>query len=128
MLNSGVANYNLVKISSILPANAKQKSKIDLVDGSVLYAAYASKSSNKKGETVSAAVAVGIPANSQNIGTIMEFSGFCDKTNAEKIVKEMVVEAMNIRGYDIKDILFASAEACGDGEKYVTAFATLAIW
>lgn len=128
LLCSGTANYNLVKVSSVLPAYAIQKKEIDLLEGSVLYTAYASKTSQKKGEIVSAAVAVGIPKDPSKIGIIMEFSDYCNKTSAEKKVHAMVVEAMASRNYEISKILCSSSEVMSDGEKYVTAFAALAMW
>ena len=39
----------------------------------------------------------------------MEFSGRCDKMQAEASVIAMVLEAMFIRGYEISDIICASA-------------------
>lgn len=129
LLHSGIANYNVVKVSSILPANAIQKNKIDIAEGNILFTAYASKSTSKRGEIVSAAIAVGIPKCSDQIGVIMEFSDFCSKSVAEDKVKAMVVEAMNFRNYEISEILFSSAEAISDdGKTYVTAFAGLAMW
>lgn len=128
LLNSGIANYNLVKISSILPPNADFVEKVDLPEGSVLHTAFASLTSNKAGALISAAVAVGIPKDRTKIGVIMEFSDFCTKEIAEKQVKAMVVESMKNRGYEIEKILCATAEARSDGVKYVSAFAALSIW
>ena len=58
----------------------------------------------------------------------MEFSAHCDKMQAEANVKAMVLEAMNLRGYAVSDILCASSEATGNGNEFITAFAALAIW
>lgn len=128
LFQSKIANYNLVKISSILPPNAKRCETIDLKEGSILHTAYAQITIKEKGEHVAVAVAVGIPQNPQNIGVIMEFSAHCDKMQAEANVKAMVLEAMNLRGYAVSDILCASSEATGNGNEFITAFAALAIW
>lgn len=123
LFQSKIANYNLVKISSILPAGAKQCKAIKLKEGSILPTAYAHITTKEKGEQIAAAIAVGIPQSSKHVGVIMEFSEHCDKTQAEKRVKAMVLEAMRLRGYDISDLLCASAEAIGNGKEFITAFA-----
>ena len=128
LFQSKIANYNLVKISSILPINAKLCKRIDLEEGCILYTAYAQITTKQMGEHIAAAVAVGIPKNKQNIGVIMEYSSFCNKAQAEDTVKNMVLEAMKLRGYEIAEIQCVSAETVGNGKEYSTAFAALAIW
>ncbi|MCM1269845.1 MAG: arginine decarboxylase, pyruvoyl-dependent [Faecalibacterium sp.] len=128
LLNSGISNYNLVKVSSILPVHMALKTSIDIPEGNVLYTAYASKTTNKKNEVVSAAIAVGIPNNPKNVGVIMEYSGICHKSEAEQYVKMMVVEAMNNRDYQIKEIVCQASEVVCNGKNYVTAFAALSMW
>lgn len=126
--NSNLANYNLVKVSSILPANIQKQKSVDIAEGSVLYTAFAHKTTNKSGEIVSAAIAVGIPIDKTKIGVIMEFSGNCSMLDAEKQVHTMVKEAMENRGYEIEKILSSVKEVCCDGKCFVTAFAALAMW
>lgn len=128
MLCSGTANYNLVKVSSVLPAYAIQKKKKLISLKVAYYIPLMQAKHHKKGEIVSAAVAVGIPKDTSKIGIIMEFSDYCNKTIAEKKVHAMVVEAMASRNYEISKILCSSSEVMSDGEKYVTAFAALAMW
>jgi arginine decarboxylase len=128
LLRSGIANYNLVKVSSILPAGAVRKDKVTLTEGSILYTAYASKTIIGQGNIASAAVAVGIPTESDNIGVIMEFSGDCRKTDAEENARQMVEEAMKARGYEIKEILCTATEIVGCDKKYSTVLAALAMW
>ena len=128
LLSSGVANYNLVNVSSILPPHAQQADKVDLPEGSILFTAYATKYTIDKDVMISAAIAVGIPQNPNDIGVIMEFSSNICANEAKKRVSEMVVEAMNNRGIEIKEILCKSAEAIGNGHEYVSVFAGLAMW
>lgn len=128
LFNSGVANYNLVRISSILPADAKECDAITLEEGELLHTAYASISTNCLNKTVSAAIAVGIPVDNTKIGVIMEFSDNCTKEVAENKVSEMVVEAMKMRNYEIKEIKVLAVEAISEANSFVTAFAGLAIW
>ena len=124
---SKVANYNLVKVSSILPAFATNSSNIDLAEGEILHTAYAQKTTHKHGETISAAIAVGIPENPQNIGVIME-SGNCTSEIAKTIVSEMVLEAMKKRGYNVKEVICEAVDEVGDGIQFKTVFAAIAMW
>lgn len=48
LCNAGVGNYNLVKVSSILPPMSKEKKIVGGVDGGILPIAYGSKRNTKK--------------------------------------------------------------------------------
>lgn len=128
LLNCKIANYNLVKVSSILPARCKKVEEVDIPEGSVIFTAYANLSSNKKGEIISAAVGVGIPKDKEKIGVIMECSGFCTKQTTEKRLINMIKEAMASRGYEIEDIIYKSSEINVSTDGYVTVFAALSMW
>ncbi len=128
LLKSGVANYNLVKVSSILPAHCLEKEQVDLPEGSPLYTAYASISSNVIGETIAACVGVGIPEDVNNVGVIMEFSVIGTRETAETNVIEMIKEAMNNRGYKIKEIITRAADVTIKKEQYMTVFTGLSMW
>lgn len=128
LLNSGIANYNLVKVSSILPAFAIKTSDITIPEGSILYTAYATHSTYDLGVNISAAIAVGIPSDPKKTGVIMEFSGNCSSEEAKQNASKMVMEAMSKRGYVIKEILCEAAQAIGDGKQFITVFAALAMW
>lgn len=128
LFNSGVANYNLVRISSILPAAAEERAVISLKEGGVLHTAYASISTNLLNQTVSSAIAVGIPVENTKVGVIMEFSDYCTKEIAKKKVIEMVNEAMKMRSYQVKEIKTSVVEATSKESPFVTAFAGIAIW
>ena len=126
--NSDIGNYNLVKVSSILPVATQRVNKVDIEEGSVLYTAFSSLSSNISGERISAAVAVGISEDSEEIGVIMELSDKLDKLQIEDTIKSMVIESMEARGYKIKEIIIKSQTVVSDGKGYATAFAALAMW
>ncbi len=126
--DAGLANYNLVKVSSILPAGVDRKPHVTIQEGSVLYTAYASISSSCPGDVVSAAIAVGLPLQKENIGVIMEYSGKCDEECARRSVCSMVEEAMRNRGYEIKEILCYATSTEGRADISSTAFAAIAMW
>lgn len=128
LLQTGVGNYNLIRVSSILPAGAVQQKSVDIEEGSQLHIAYAKISSCNFGEVISAAVSVGIPVNKSNIGVIMELALFDkEKATVEK-VEAMVKEAMENRGYEIEQIVTCSCEAITTENGYTTVFAGIAMW
>ena len=114
LLHSGVANYNLVKVSSILPADSMEVKHIDLKEGSILYTAYSCRTSKLRGERIAAAIAVGIPNNPSNVGVIMELSMHASKDQVLYEISEMVKEAMRKRDYEIKEIKTSAVEAVCD--------------
>lgn len=128
LLNAGVGNYNLLKVSSILPAGCIQTDYINVIEGSPLHIAYASISSNIRKDIISAAVAVGIPTDKTKVGVIMEFSGHELENYAKKVVASMVEEAMKKRKYELDRILISSCEVSSSDGEYVTAFSGLAMW
>ena len=124
---SKIANYNLVKVSSILPPNCKEEYKITARQGSILFTAYASVSSCEQG-ILSAAVGVGIPQSTDEIGVIMEFSCRDSESVAIHQVREMVKNSMELRKIRIQEIRIASAEVIVSDGLYSTALAALAMW
>lgn len=125
--NSGVGNYNLVKVSSILPPQCKESTIIEVPHGSLLPVAYSSIESSNIGEEIVAAIGIGIPSDPNNIGVIMEYSSRGTAVNAESIVKQMVEEAMNNRNIQIADVLVRSCRHI-IANKYECAFAAVALW
>ncbi len=128
LLRSGVGNYNLLRVSSLLPAGCRQVSSVDVEQGSGLHIAYAAISTNRKQEPVASAVAVGIPADKSHVGVIMECSAHTSEEQVKKMAESMVIEAMKKRGYAIREILATSCGAVSSGGEYVTAFSGLAMW
>lgn len=128
LLNSGVGNYNLVKVSSILPAGCRQNEFINIIEGSPLHIAYAAVSSNIRNDLISSAIAVGIPTDKTKIGVIMEFAGHEPEIYAREVAESMVKEAMVKRKYELDKILITSCETSSFEGEYVTAFAGIAMW
>lgn len=128
LLKTGVGNYNLVRVSSILPVGMTQQRTVDIGEGSQLHIAYAEISSNKQGEIISAAVSVGIPVDKSNIGVIMELGLFDEEKETVRQVESMVEEAMRNRRYEIEKFVTCSCEMISKGNGYTTAFAGIAMW
>lgn len=131
LLESGVGNYNLMRLSSILSVFSKPKENIDLPLGSILPIAYASYTTGKsEGTVISAAVAIGYPEimDSEHCAVIMEYEGECSLDYAIKTVEGMVKEAFQCRGWNLSHIESKGAEGHSEPDKYVSVFAYVAEW
>ncbi|PKM81061.1 MAG: arginine decarboxylase, pyruvoyl-dependent [Firmicutes bacterium HGW-Firmicutes-14] len=124
LLKGRIGNINLIRVSSILPPEAGIDENLEIPPGSLVPTAYGSIISDVPGETISAAVAVGLSEDS--FGVIMEFSGKCPKEKAEEIIKEMVREAFETREKPLKEIKVASVEH--RVEKIGCALAAVPLW
>jgi len=132
LLNANIGNYNLVKISSILPPCCEERKLIDLRIGSILYTAYTSFS-NDANHLFSSAIAIGIPQKEDNIGVIMEYSDFVDINDAKLIVTNMVDEEMRERNIALRTIvgkeISSNSIKINDFEYgVITTFAGVALW
>ena len=128
----GLEDYNLMKISSILPAYSKQEDHVNCEKGSFLPTAYSNISSNMPGDSIASAVGVAIPIQQdKDVGVIMEFSAHCSQIEAEKTIESMLREAMLNRHRPIKEIIISANEATipenNDGE-YTTLVSAISIW
>jgi arginine decarboxylase len=124
LLASGIGNLNLLKVSSILPPNTEFVEKLEIPPGSLTPTAYGSLTSDVPGEIISAAVAVGM--SEDTFGVIMEFSGRCNKAEAELKVAKMVEEAFEARKLALKKVMVKAVEH--KVEKIGCAFAAVALW
>lgn len=125
LMNAGIGDYNLVKISSIIPPSCEYREKIDLTKGSILFAAYARKYINE-GQKGSTAVAIALPCNGNENGVI--FEAVSDDSNAELRVREMCREAMLNRGREMKDIYSSSVVFEGIRGKCVCGVSAVVMW
>lgn len=124
LLKARIGNVNLIRVSSILPPGTEQDQDLQIPPGSLVPTAYGSIISDVPGETIAAAVAIGISEDS--FGVIMEFSGKCSKAEAEEIISGMVREAFEVRNKPLKEIKVAAAEHTV--ENIGCAFAAVPMW
>jgi arginine decarboxylase len=108
LLAAGAGNVNLVRVSSILPPGAVFAEKIHLPPGALVPVAYGSLTSAVPGETIAAAVGVGIPE--EGFGVIMEYSGRLTKQEAEEKMRRMVAEAFAVRELALSRYLVKAVE------------------
>ncbi len=111
LLAAGVGNYNLVRMSSILPPGTQEVNGCALPEGSLIPVAYGSTVQATRGERVTAAIAVAVPENPARIGVIMEYAGELSEEEARALVRAMAEEAMARRGIPVKIVRVRSASA-----------------
>ncbi len=124
LLNAGIGNLNLLRVSSILPPAAEYVEKLEVAPGSLTPTAYGYIVSEEPGELIAASVGIGFSEDS--FGVIMEFSGECSAKEAEAAVREMVEEAFKTRNMKLAKVMIKAVEhrveTCG------CAFASVALW
>jgi arginine decarboxylase len=108
LLDAGVGDLNLLKMSSILPPGARE-TRHTYPKGALTPLAYGDLVCDEPGVLISAAVAVGIPEDSSAAGLIMERSMRGPADVCERAAREMVREGMEtIRGLRIREIMSVS--------------------
>ncbi|WP_459942322.1 MULTISPECIES: pyruvoyl-dependent arginine decarboxylase [Deferrisoma] len=126
LLDAGIGNTNLVKMSSILPPGCQPMEPARLPPGALVPVAYAAITCSVPGEIISAAVAVAVPEDPAQPGLIMEYSAYGRADITREIVTRMAQEGMKTRGQAIKEIVTAEAEH--KVENKGAAFAGVVLW
>lgn len=108
LLQAGIGNINLIKVSSILPPKAQFTPDLLLPFGALVPTAYGSIISTEPGEIIAAAVAVGISEDS--FGIIMELTGKFTKEVAEEKIKTMVEESFAFRKMKLKELKVSAVD------------------
>ena len=134
LLDAGVGNYNLVRLSSILPAGCVEVQvddiKSHIKEGSLLPTAYSTISSSKAGTRIVSTIGIGFPADKNHVGVIMEFSAVnMGKLEAYDVLGQMIQEAFDARGWELEGVEVIGAEALVevDGIEHTT-FACVCEW
>lgn len=128
LISAGISDYNLIKISSILPPNCSQEASIILNKGSLLPTAYTYIHTNDVGMQIAASVAVGIPADCNDIGVIIKYCGYASKKEAESFARSSATQAMNDRKINIKTIVSVATECIVETPEDYCAFAAVSLW
>lgn len=126
LIEAGVGNYNLVRVSSIIPPKAKLVNQINYPKGSVLFTAYAQKST-RKDESIASAIAAAIPKRADGVGVIMEYSCVGNKQKAIQIAETLAAEGMRRRGDSEYILVSDGIEAHGQCGLTTTTFAAIVL-
>lgn len=123
LLAAGIGNLNLIKVSSIVPPQAKLIELPDIPAGSLTPTVYSPIISSTPGELLSACVGAGF---SNDIGLIYEYAHKGTAQVAEEIVKKMIEAGMNKRGLPLKSLHLISSEH--QVERIGCALAAAVLW
>ncbi|MGM0576412.1 MAG: pyruvoyl-dependent arginine decarboxylase [Myxococcota bacterium] len=126
LLDAGVGDTNLVRLSSILPPRCERIEPIPLPYGALVPVAYAEMCVSEPGRWIAAAVAIAVPANPSLPGLIMEHHAEGRLEVVQAQVREMAVQGMAWRNREVKEVLSAGAEH--RVERHGAAFAGMVLW
>ena len=108
LLNAGVGNLNLVKVSSVVPTGAVMLDQpIPIGPGTLVPSVYATRNSNVPGERLCSVIGIGLSEASH--GMIFEHSSDSAE-RAEGAVRQMVEDAFNQRGMKLARLMIRMAE------------------
>ena len=93
---AGIAQYNIVEVSSVLPPNCKEVEPRTMPVGSIIYAVMA-RMDGKGGETISAGIAWTYEENG-SYGIVAEAHGYIDEKEIQKALKHRIEEMARARG------------------------------
>jgi len=118
LLDAGIGDFNLVRVSSIVPAGAEvcymerggKEYVAKMSKGTIVPVVYSMVTSGEGGKTVAAALAVGIPQDRDRNGVILEASIVGSKQTAEDQACRMVEEALLARRNGPFEIMLVSAD------------------
>jgi|TARA_R100000963_G_C4643665_1_gene107443 arginine decarboxylase len=128
LLEAGVGDTNLMRMSSICPPGAQEVSRdeITLPKGGLIPLAYATIDSQTPQMWIASAIAIGIPEDPSEPGVIMEFEDHTRLEYVENIVEQMVVDAFEYRNRKLKEIKKVGVEH--QVEKCGSTFAAAVLW
>ncbi|MFN8522150.1 MAG: arginine decarboxylase, pyruvoyl-dependent [Chloroflexota bacterium] len=125
LLAAGIGNLNLVRVSSIVPANAELLSAAPKIEpGSLVPAVYSVMHSDTAGETVCAALGLGFSEAGKH-GMIFEYHASA-RDVAERVVTGMVHEGFARRGLPLDRVVVRVAEH--RVERVGCAVAAVVLW
>jgi len=127
LLDAGIGDLNLVRVTSIIPPGCSQVDAAELPPGALAPAALATITSSETKKVISAAIAVALPVDLRLPGVIMEFTGAVPAHEAEQRARQMTVEAMKLRGQEIRQVISACATHSGQSRAAAVA-AVLLLW
>jgi len=134
LLDAGVGNYNLVRLSSILPAEHVWVQPQDITshiqEGSLLPTAYSTITSDIEGDVIVSTIGVGLPVDHSHVGVIMEYSTKnVTEQEALDTLHDMIKEAFEIRGWELDNIVSTSiSDKVEKGGVKHTTFCCISEW
>ena len=107
LIDAGIGDVNLIKVSSMLAGNAEVNELPKLKAGAMVNCVLSEITSNNPGDVITAVIAVAI---GNELGCVVETTGI-NKKESELIIEaqDMVEYMMDKRNVDIKDLIIESS-------------------
>lgn len=119
LLDAGIGDVNLIKVSSIIPADSEFVKLPFLKPGAMINCVLAHATSNKKGDVITAVIAVAI---SDDFGCVVEHSEINkDPEEVKEHAVFMVKEMMKIRNMEINELIIEEKSHVVENEGSVVA-------
>jgi arginine decarboxylase len=106
--DAGVADLNFLRVTSIVPPGARLIELPAYPPGILAPAVFARIASTRPGEIITAALGVGL--SREHHGVIMEYEAHEGRAEAERTVRQMVIEGFAMRGLPLDDVIVVAAE------------------
>ena len=121
--NAGIAQCNLVSVSSILPPHCVENDQREIPAGCITYAVIA-RMDGDEGTTIGAGIAWTWEKNG-NYGLVAEAHGYMDQDALKEILEWKVREMAKIRGIELKHINYRTEVCRVPMDNYGCAIAAL---
>ena len=121
--NAGIAQCNLVSVSSILPPHCVEKNHQSIPPGCITYAVIA-RMDGDEGTTIGAGIAWTWEKNG-NYGLVAEAHGYMDQDALKEILEWKVREMAKIRGIEINQVNYRTEVCRVPMDNYGCAIAAL---
>ena len=126
LLDAGVGDTNLVRMSSIVPPGLPQIAPERLPAGALVPVAYAEMTCDRPGTTISAAIAAAIPVDPTLPGLIMEHHAEAPLAEVQATVNRMALDGMAHRKREVAQLITSGSEHVVT--EIGCAFAGLVLW
>jgi len=101
--NAGIAQCNLVKVSSIIPPNCKETRMKPIPAGTITHAVISKAEGT--GETISAGLAWAVEKKG-SYGVVAEAYGIMNQATTKKKLKNRINEMAKIRGIELSEVKY----------------------
>jgi arginine decarboxylase len=101
---AGIAQCNLVPVSSILPKGCKERTRTNIPTGSITFTVLA-RMDGDEGTTIGSGIAWAWEKNFE-CGIVAETHGYMDKKAILEILEWKILEMAKIRGIDINGVKY----------------------
>ncbi len=125
LCDAGIAECNLVRVSSVLPVNAQRIRSLELPRGAILHCVLAQMNGDE-GETISAGIAYAFRKDGQG-GYVAEGHGHLENKAMREILGWKMSEMASFRGVELGPIKFFIEEIRVPMDNYGACIAALAL-